>query len=221
MVASIFEDADFFILSQTSPEFVPCGQIDSKSAVVTTISQKTYQLTKIMMTSSKGNIFRLTGPLCGEFTGDRWIPAQVTRSFDVFSVLNLNKRLSKQSSVSFRFVLVSPDMTVTVSQITDNSRLTEKKHQWPFMGESTGDLWLHARNQSRRRHQMETFSALLALCAGNSPVIGEFPAQRPVTRSFDVFFVLSLNKRLSKQPWDYWFETTSLPLWRPSNDPAL
>ena len=38
------------------------------------------------------------------------------------------------------------------------------------------------------RHQMETFSALLALCAGNSPVTGEFPSQRPVTRSFDVFF---------------------------------
>ena len=45
---------------------------------------------------------------------------------------------------------------------------------------------------------METFSALLAICAGNSPVSGEFPAQRPVTRSFDVFFDLRLNKRLSK-----------------------
>ena len=45
---------------------------------------------------------------------------------------------------------------------------------------------------------METFSALLALCAGNSPVIGEFPAQGPVTQSFNVFFDLSLNKRLSK-----------------------
>ena len=43
-------------------------------------------------------------------------------------------------------------------------------------------------------HQMETFSALLAICAGNSPVTGEFPAQRPVTRSFDVFFDLRLNK---------------------------
>ena len=40
------------------------------------------------------------------------------------------------------------------------------------------------------RHQMETFSALLAICAGNSPMIGEFPTQRPVTRSFDVFFHL-------------------------------
>ena len=44
----------------------------------------------------------------------------------------------------------------------------------------------------RLHHQMETFSALLALCAGNSPVSGEFPAQRPVTRSFDVFFDLRL-----------------------------
>ena len=57
------------------------------------------------------------------------------------------------------------------------------------------------------RHQMETFSALLAICAGNSPVPGEFPAQRPVTRSFDVFFDLRLNKRSSKQEWGWWFET--------------
>ena len=92
------------------------------------------------------------------------------------------------------------------------------------------------------RHQMETFSALLALCAGNSPVPvnsphkgqweanmmtssngnifrvtgplcgeftgpGEFPTQRPVTQSFDVFFDLRLNKRLSKKPLGWWFET--------------
>ena len=37
---------------------------------------------------------------------------------------------------------------------------------------------------------METFFALLAICAGNSPVTGEFPSQRPMTRSFDVFFDL-------------------------------
>ena len=49
------------------------------------------------------------------------------------------------------------------------------------------------------RHQMETFSALLTICAGNSPVPGEFPAQRPVMRSFDVLFDLRLNKPLSKR----------------------
>ena len=62
-------------------------------------------------------------------------------------------------------------------------------------------------------HQIETFSFLLALCAGNSPVTGEFPAQRPVMRSFDVFFDRHLNKRLSKQSWGWWFETPSCSLW--------
>ena len=64
------------------------------------------------------------------------------------------------------------------------------------------------------RHPMETFSALLVICAGNSPVPGEFLAQRPVTRSFDVFFHLRLNKRLSKQSWGWWFETLFCQLWR-------
>ena len=52
-----------------------------------------------MMTSSNGNIFRVTGPLCGEFTGPGEFPAQrpVTRSFDVIFDLRLNKRLSKQN----------------------------------------------------------------------------------------------------------------------------
>ena len=68
------------------------------------------------------------------------------------------------------------------------------------------------------RHPMETFSALLAICAGNSPVPGEFPAQRPVTRSFDVFFDMRLNKRLSKQWWGWWFETLSRQLWRHCNE---
>ena len=60
-------------------------------------------------------------------------------------------------------------------------------------------------------------STLLAICEGNSPVTGEFPAQRPVTRSFDVFFHLRLNERLSKQWWGWWFETPSRPLWRYCN----
>ena len=68
------------------------------------------------------------------------------------------------------------------------------------------------------RHQMETFSALLALCAGNSAVNGEFPTQRPVTWSFDVFFDLRVNKRLSKQSWGWWFETPESSLWRHCND---
>ena len=87
-------------------------------------------------------------------------------------------------------------------------------------------LWLWVGNcnfallcefQSWWRHQMENISAVLTICAGNSPVAGEFPAKRPVTRSFDVFFDLRLNKRLSKQSWGWWFETISHPFWRHCN----
>ena len=56
-------------------------------------------------------------------------------------------------------------------------------------------------------HQMETLSALLALCAGNSPI----------TRSFDVFFDLRLNKRFSKQSWGWWFQTPLCLLWPQCN----
>ena len=77
----------------------------------------TTNTTQYMMTSSNGNIFRVTGPLCGEFTGP-----------------------------------------------------------------------------------------------------GEFPTQSPVTRSFDVSFDLRLYKRLSKQPWGWWFETLSWSLWRHTDE---
>ena len=51
---------------------------------------------------------------------------------------------------------------------------------------------------------MKTISALLGICAGNSPVTGEFPSQRPVTQSFYVFVDLHLNKRLSKPLWGWY-----------------
>ena len=60
------------------------------------------------------------------------------------------------------------------------------------------------------------FRATGPLC-GEFTGPGEFPTQRPVTRSFDVYFDLRLNKRLSKQPWGWWFETLSWSLWRHRN----
>ena len=68
-------------------------------------------------------------------------------------------------------------------------------------------------------HQMKTFSASLTLCAGNSLVTGEFPSQRPVTRSFDVFCDLYLNKQLSKHSWGWWsdYEVSLMP----RTDPAM
>ena len=57
-------------------------------------------------------------------------------------------------------------------------------------------------------------------CAGNSSVTGEFPAQRPVTRSFGVSLICALNKRLSKLSWGWSFETPSGSLWRHCNGQA-
>ena len=67
------------------------------------------------------------------------------------------------------------------------------------------------------RHQMETLSALLALCAGNSPVTSEFPSQRPMPRSFDVPFDLRLNNGWSQQSRRRWLDTPSSSLWRHCN----
>ena len=87
--------------------------------------------------------------------------------------------------------------------------INSKRQSWNIHCTKRGTWW---------RHQMETFSALLTIFAWNSPVTGEFHAKRPVTRSFDVFFDMRLNKRLSKQSWCWWFETPSRPLWRHCND---
>ena len=92
--------------------------------------------------------------------------------------------------------------------LTEGSRFPRYSLKWEW-----GNPWWH--------RQMEIFSALLATCAGNSPVTGEFPTQRPVTRSFDVFFDLRLNKRLSKKSWGWWFESPSRILWRHSNAMAM
>ena len=100
-------------------------------------------------------------------------------------------------------------------RVHSSGQLSEVGWDCPVIMKSLGRHWLWI--CPWWRHQMETFSALLAICAGNSPVPGEFPTQRPVTRSFDVFFDLRLNKRLSKQSWGWWLETLSRPLWRHRN----
>ena len=72
------------------------------------------------------------------------------------------------------------------------------------------DICPHHDDVIKRKH----FPCLLVICAGNSPITGEFPTQRLVTRSFVVFFDLRLHKWLRKQSWGWWFETPSRPLWR-------
>ena len=118
-------------------------------------------------------------------------------------------------------------ISATVSSFVRRTHLCDQwipltKHQWCNAKNVSMSQyhyeWAKWSHHLWWRHQMETCSALLAICAGNSPVSGEFPTQRPVTRRFDVFFDLGLNKRLSKQSWGWWFETLPPPSWRHSND---
>ena len=72
------------------------------------------------------------------------------------------------------------------------------------------------------RHQMETFSALQAICEGNSPVTGEFPAQRPVTRGFDISLIWPrINGWVNNHEADDLRREYSPPLWRHSNESSL
>ena len=92
-----------------------------------------------------------------------------------------------------------------------NSRWSDEKSLVGYVQFTIIISWLMMKSS------METFSASLAICAGELPFTGEFSTQRPVTRSFDVFRDLRLNKRLSKQSWSLWLETASQLLWRHSN----
>ena len=76
-----------------------------------------------------------------------------------------------------------------------------------------GALWIRTGLNHDDVIKWKHFRVTGPLC-GEFAGPGEFPTQRPVTRSFDVFFDLRLNKRLSKQPWGRWFETPSWSLWR-------
>ena len=65
---------------------------------------------------------------------------------------------------------------------------------------------------------MKTFSALLPICAGNSPVTDDFPTKSQLRGSLMFSLILCLNRRLSKQPWGWWFETPSWSFWCHCNE---
>ena len=99
-----------------------------------------------------------------------------------------------------------------------HNNLTRRSYHSDFISRRTYCIWKLWQCDIPWCHQMETFSVLLALCARNSPVTSEFPTQRPVAWSLDVFFDLCLNKGLTKQLWGWWSETQSRSLWHHCND---
>ena len=158
------------------------------------------------------------------------IASQITSLTIVFSTVYLDtNQIKHQSSASLAFVR-------GIHRMPENS-----PHKWPvtrkmfsfddvimIYTKPTNITEIHLqRNTSSASYHLENHDDVIKwkhfprywpfVPGGNSPVIGEFPAQRPVTRSFNIFFDLRLNKRLSKQWWGWWFETPSRPLWRHCN----
>ena len=141
------------------------------------------------MKSSNGNIFRVTDPLRGEFTGHQWIPPTKASEAELWYIfyLLLNKLLSKQS---WGWWFETPSCSLLchcnedVYNCYHHDDIIKWKHfpcYWPFVW---GIHW----------------SLVDSL-------------KRPVTQSFDVFFDLCLNKHLSKQSRRQWFQTASHSSW--------
>ena len=120
--------------------------------------------------------------------------------YNEYSKRNISHQLSCHNSIVNIKSLVDKIFLPSLSCISNGC--------WPVRNFCLYPWW---------RHQIETFSALLAPCAGNSMVTGEFPSQSPATRSFDVCFNLRRNKWLSQHARHLWFETPSRSLWRYCN----
>ena len=122
------------------------------------------------------------------------------------------RRERKSETIRVDRIAFSTDLVMNLEKlmITMVRVITKTMQSWDDLKKSLSYLLMMTSSNGN-------IFALLAICAGNSLVTGEFPAQRPGTRSFDVFFDLHLNIRLSKQLWGWWFETPSRPLWRHCN----
>ena len=135
----------------------------------------------------------------------------------IYICLYAGTGIRRHGNISYIDILPSGFVT-TRCNITWYFIYTAARHKWSLNPQKAHHFswasYIHYEISGRTWwcHQMESFSALLSFCAGNSPVTGDFSTQRPVTRSFDVFFDLRLTKRLGKQSWGWWFETERLRL---------
>ena len=183
-----------------------------------------------MMTSSNGNIFRVNGPLCEQFTGDQWTP--LTKASDAelwcFFDLRLNKRLSKQSSglwfempslSSWRHCNVEARIfrdnwvnTMVADVLAPHVARSSPAKVFPMQHKQILLLY----------NMMTSLNGNISRVAG--PLWGETIAHPwiPLTRASDgelwYSFDLRLNKNLSQQARRRWFETPSRSLWRHCNE---
>ena len=105
-------------------------------------------------------------------------------------------------------------------QLISNTNQAANRRVWTHHPRIHNLTKIHLESSMMTSSNGNIFRVTGPLC-GEFTGPGEFPTQRPVTRSFDVFFDLRLNMRLSKQPWSWWFETLSWSLWRHCNAPSV
>ena len=168
------------------------------------------------MTSSNRNIFCVTGPLWEKkktpVTGGFLSQRPVTRGFNVLFDVRQHKRLNKQWSWWwFETPLCPCDVTAVTLFVfrPDDVIHNGGRDRVNIKGYYGNSPWYPT-------HYMMT-SSNGNIFRVTGPLCGEFPSQRPVTRSFDVSLICALNKRSSKQSWGWWFETPSRSLWRHCN----
>ena len=156
--------------------------------------------------------------------------SQIARNSTIYSTAfsDFEQKISKNNSALL--ALCPPILSESVSYRPHNYGIP-MRYQWTKYDFSTCDVqkingctdWLDGLLIPRIcKHMMTSsngniFRVTGPLC-GEFTGPGEFPTQRPVTRSFDVYFDLRPNKRLSKQPWGWWFDTLSCSLWRHRNE---
>ena len=187
----IFLNENHRILIQISLKYIAMDPINSKSALVKMMAWRrigTKPIFEQMMT------FLNDAYASPAFNVNIWKP-----SFKIANILQKVKCifLNFYSDLKLYFGLVSKGANENTPSMVLVFVKPLSKPVMTHMTENREWLWCQLRHPWWR-HQMETFSALLAFCVGNSPVTGECPSQRPVTQSFDVFSDLLLGKWLSK-----------------------
>ena len=189
---------------------------------------------------------RITGPLWGESIADRYIhltwdsnaeSVSMSLRYHVMALTQVNKDINIFEWILLRIQMIFSYISCQV-QIWNSCEckfcVKFKRHEFHDLIILMQNLWEYLMHSTLNtkflftfselhlislwHHQMETFSALLALCDGNPPVTGEVLSKRLVTRSIDVLMSdPRLNKRLSKQSRRRWFEMTSRSLWSHCN----
>ena len=166
-----------------------------------------------MMTSSNGNLFRVTGHLCGEFTSHRWIPPPKGQWCGALMLSLIcawiNRWVKNGEAGDLRRYHAHYDVIVMIVRNSDS--FLENNIIFNSSYKSAIPSYHDCCSCPGAKYMMTSSNGNIFGVTG--PLWGEstseFLSQRPVMRSFGVFFDLCRKKLLNKQSRLRWFETPS------------